>query len=43
MRRGRCVNGDWGDPEIAIGVGVTGILAVLAVWVASRTFSRAAA
>jgi ABC-2 type transport system permease protein len=34
-------NGQWGDPEILLGVGVTGILAVVAVWVASRAFSRA--
>jgi ABC-2 type transport system permease protein len=34
-------NGDWGNPEIAIGVGVTSVLAVLAVWVASRAFTRA--
>jgi ABC-2 type transport system permease protein len=34
-------NGDWGNPEIAIGVGITTILAVAAVWVASRAFSRA--
>lgn len=33
----------WGDPEIVIGVGVTGILAIFAVWTASRAFSRAAA
>jgi ABC-type multidrug transport system permease subunit len=36
-------NGDWGNPDIAIGVGVTAILAVIAVWIASRTFSRATA
>jgi ABC-2 type transport system permease protein len=36
-------NGVWGDPEIKIGVGMTGILAVLAVWVASRAFARATA
>jgi ABC-2 type transport system permease protein len=34
-------NGDWGNSEIAIGVGLTAALAVLAVWVASRAFSRA--
>jgi ABC-2 type transport system permease protein len=34
-------NGQWGDPEIVIGVGMTGILAVLALLLASRTFSRA--
>lgn len=35
-------NSDWGNPEIAIGVGLTSILAVVAVWVAARTFGRAA-
>ena len=34
-------NSDFGNPEIAIGVGITSVLAVLAVWIASRTFSRA--
>jgi len=34
-------NGDWGNSEIAIGVGLTAALAALAVWVASRAFSRA--
>jgi ABC-2 type transport system permease protein len=34
-------NSDWGNPEIAIGVGITTALAALAVWIASRTFSRA--
>ena len=34
-------NGDWGNPEIAIGVGITAALACVAVWVASRAFSRA--
>ena len=34
-------NSDWGNSEIAIGVGITSALAVLAVWVASRAFSRA--
>ncbi len=34
-------NGQWGDPEILIGVGLTGILAVVALWLASRAFSRA--
>jgi ABC-2 type transport system permease protein len=36
-------NGDWGNPEIAIGVAITTVLAVAAVWVGSRAFSRAAA
>lgn len=34
-------NGQWGDPEIVLGVGLTGVLAVIAVWIASRTFSQA--
>lgn len=34
-------NGQWGDPEIVIGVAVTAVLAVIAVWIASRAFSRA--
>ncbi len=34
-------NGQWGDPEIVIGVGITSILAVLSVWFAARTFARA--
>lgn len=34
-------NGDWGNPEIAIGVGITTALAIVAVWLASRAFSRA--
>ena len=34
-------NSDWGNPEIGIGVTVTAVLAVVAVWIASRTFSRA--
>ncbi len=34
-------NGQWGSPEIPIGVGLTAILAVLSVAIAARTFSRA--
>jgi ABC-2 type transport system permease protein len=34
-------NGDWANPEIGIGVGITTVLAFAAVWVASRAFSRA--
>ena len=34
-------NADWGNPEIAIGVAITAILAAGAVWIASRAFSRA--
>ena len=36
-------NGDWGDPEILIGVGITSVLAVFAVWLAARSFGRAIA
>jgi ABC-2 type transport system permease protein len=35
-------NGDWGNPEVAIGVSITAVLAVIAVWLASRAFNRAA-
>ena len=34
-------NGDWANSEIAIGLGVTAALAVIAVWISARTFSRA--
>ena len=34
-------NGQWGDPEIAIGVAITAVMAVISVWIAARTFSRA--
>lgn len=36
-------NGQWADPEIGIGVGITALLAIVALTVASRSFSRAAA
>jgi ABC-2 type transport system permease protein len=36
-------NADWGNPEIALGVGVTLVCAVLAAWIGARAFSRAAA
>jgi ABC-2 type transport system permease protein len=36
-------NADWGNPEIAIGVALTAVLAVFSVWLGSRAFSRAAA
>jgi ABC-2 type transport system permease protein len=36
-------NGDWGNPDIAIGVAITSIFAVFAVWVGSRAFTRAVA
>ncbi len=35
-------NGDWRNPEIAIGMSITAVLAVFAVWLASRAFNRAA-
>ena len=34
-------NGQWGDPEILIGSVVTAVFAVVALWFASRAFSRA--
>jgi ABC-2 type transport system permease protein len=34
-------NGDWGNPEVTFGVGLTTVLAVFAVWIASRAFGRA--
>jgi ABC-2 type transport system permease protein len=34
-------NGQWGDPDIAIGVALTSVLAIISVWVAARTFARA--
>lgn len=34
-------NGQWGDPEIVIGTVITGVLAIIAVRVAGRSFSRA--
>jgi ABC-2 type transport system permease protein len=34
-------NGDWGNPEVAIGVSITTIFAALAICVAARAFSRA--
>jgi ABC-2 type transport system permease protein len=36
-------NGDWGSPEIAIGVAVSAVCAVVAIWLGSRAFSRAVA
>jgi ABC-2 type transport system permease protein len=36
-------NGDWGNPDVAIGVTISAIFAVFAVWVGSRSFSRAVA
>jgi ABC-2 type transport system permease protein len=34
-------NGAWGDPAIAIGVGLSLALAIISVWIAARTFARA--
>jgi ABC-2 type transport system permease protein len=34
-------NGDWGDPDIAVGVTISAVTAVIAVWIGSLTFSRA--
>jgi ABC-2 type transport system permease protein len=36
-------NGDWANPEIAIGAAIMGALAIFAVWLASRAFGRAVA
>jgi ABC-2 type transport system permease protein len=34
-------NGDWANPEVAIGAVIMGGLAVFALWLASRAFGRA--
>ena len=34
-------NGQWGDPEVVIGVTVMGVMTVASLWFASRAFSRA--
>ncbi len=34
-------NGQWGDPEVALGVTIMGVMTVGALWLASRAFSRA--
>jgi ABC-2 type transport system permease protein len=34
-------NGAWGDPAIALGVGLSLALAIISVWIAARTFARA--
>jgi ABC-2 type transport system permease protein len=36
-------NADWGNPDIAIGVTISAIFAVFAVWIGSRAFSRSMA
>jgi len=36
-------NGDWGNPEIIIGMAITSVVAVFAVWFGARAFSRAVA
>jgi ABC-2 type transport system permease protein len=33
-------NSGWGDPAVPFGIGMSAVLAVIAVWVASRAFSR---
>jgi len=33
-------NGVWEDPQIIVGVTVMSVLGVIALWVASRAFSR---
>jgi ABC-2 type transport system permease protein len=36
-------NGDWNNPDIAVGVTIGALFAVFAVWVGSRAFNRAVA
>ncbi len=36
-------NGDWGNPDVTLGVAISAIFAVFAVWIGSRSFSRAVA
>jgi ABC-2 type transport system permease protein len=36
-------NGDWANPEVAIGAAIMAALAMFAVWLASRAFGRAVA
>lgn len=36
-------NGDWGNPDVAVGVAMSAIFAVFAVWIGSRAFTRAVA
>lgn len=36
-------NADWASPDVAVGIAVMGVCAVLSTWVASRTFSRTTA
>jgi len=36
-------NGDYGNPDIALGVAICSVFAVFAVWVGSRAFSRSVA
>jgi ABC-2 type transport system permease protein len=36
-------NGEWGSPEIVIGVVITSVVAVFAVWFGARAFNRAVA
>ena len=34
-------NGVWGDPQIVVGVVVTSVMTVIALWLAARSFARA--
>ena len=36
-------NGDWENPDVVVGVTISAIAAIFAVWVGSRSFSRAVA
>jgi ABC-2 type transport system permease protein len=36
-------NGDWANPDVTLGLAISAIFAVLAVWIGSRSFSRAVA
>ncbi len=36
-------NGDWANPDVTLGVAISAIFAVFAVWIGSRSFSRAVA
>jgi ABC-2 type transport system permease protein len=36
-------NGDWGNPDVAVGVAISAVFAVFAIWVGSRAFTRAVA
>ena len=36
-------NGDWANPDVTLGLAISAIFAVFAVWIGSRSFSRAVA